>query len=416
MFEKDRWREVFHVMKQNKLRTFLTAFGIAWGIFMLMVMLGASSGLGNGLSRNMGDFDVNSCFMWTQETTLPYKGFKKGRNYNFELKDIEMLKQKMPEIQYLAPRLDRGNQVISRNNKTEGFNILGDFPEYNKIDPVTMLKGRFINNKDVSDCRKVIVIGERVSNALFEKDEEVLGQYIKINGIYFKVIGVYRSKHSGGWGDYQNGCIDMPLTTMQKAFNLGNIVGWFGMTADSETSVKIIEEQAITLLKAAHFIHPDDDMAIGHQNVAENFKKFNGLFLGISLLVWIVGLGTLFAGVVGVSNIMLVVVRERTQEFGIQRALGATPWKIIGQLLMESVFLTATAGYVGLYVGIGLVELIKRILPPESANVFYNPSISLKVAFSALIILVISGLLAGIIPARKAVSMKPIDAIRSEFK
>jgi putative ABC transport system permease protein len=416
MFEKDRWREIFHVLKQNKLRTFLTAFGIAWGIFMLMVMLGASSGLGNGMSRNLGDFAVNSCFMWTQQTTMPYKGFKKGRNYNFELKDIDMLRRKIPEIQYLAPRLDRGNQLVSRNNKTEGFNILGDFPEYNNIDPVTMIKGRFINRKDVTDCRKVIVIGQRVNEVLFEKGEDALGQYIKFNGIYFKVIGVYQSKHSGGWGEYQNGCIDMPLTTMQKAYNLGNIVGWFGMTADSKTSVKIIEQQAISFLKYAHNIHPEDEMAVGHQNVAEEFKKFNGLFLGISLVVWIVGLGTLFAGVVGVSNIMLVVVRERTQEFGIQRALGATPWKIIGQLLMESVFLTATAGYVGLYVGIGLVELVGKLLPPGATNVFYNPDISLRVAFSSLFILVISGLLAGIIPARKAVSMKPIDAIRSEFK
>lgn len=416
MFEKDRWKEIFHVLKQNKLRSFLTAFGIAWGIFMLMIMLGASTGLGNGMSRNLGDFAVNSCFMYTQTTTLPYKGFKKDRNYNFDLTDIDMLKSKIPEIQYIAPQLDRGNQMVSRNNKTEGFNIMGDYPEYNNIDPVTMSKGRFINYKDISDCRKVIVIGNRVNEVLFENGENAIGQNVKINGIYFKVIGIYRSKHSGGWGEFQDGCIVMPLTTMQKAYNLGNIVGWFGMTASATTSVKIIEDKAIALLKAAHYIHPDDEMAVGHQNVAEEFKKFQGLFTGISLLVWIVGLGTLFAGVVGVSNIMLVIVRERTQEFGIQRALGATPWKIIGQLLMESVFLTTTAGYVGLFLGIGLIELIGMLLPPEATNVFYNPDISLKVAFSSLTILVISGLLAGIIPARKAVSMKPIDAIRSEFK
>jgi putative ABC transport system permease protein len=364
----------------------------------------------------MGDFSVNSCFIWAQQTTMPYMGFKKGRNYNFELKDIEMLRRRIPEIKYLAPRLDRGNQMVSRNNKTEGFNLLGDFPSYNFIDPVTIVKGRYLNDKDIDDCRKVIAIGERANEVLFKNGEDALGQYVKINGIYFQVIGVFQSKHSGGWGKYQNSCIDMPLTTMQKAYNLGNIVGWFGLTTGATTSVKVVEQQAISLLKAAHKVNPEDEMAVGHENVAEQFKKFQGLFLGVSLVIWIVGLGTLFAGVIGVSNIMLVVVRERTQEFGIQRALGATPWKIIGQLLMESVFLTTSAGYVGLFVGIGLVELIRKFLPPGASDVFYNPNISLKIAFSSLTILVISGLLAGLIPARKAVSMKPIDAIRSEYK
>jgi putative ABC transport system permease protein len=416
MFEQDRWKEIFHVLKQNKLRTFLTAFGIAWGIFMLMIMLGASSGLGNGMARNLGDFAVNSCFMWTQPTTMPYKGFQKGRTYDFELKDIEMLRKQIPEIQDLSPRLNRGSQPVSRNNKSEGFNIFGDYPQYNNIDPVTIVKGRYINRNDIENYRKVIVVGERVRDALFKQDEEALGQYLKINGIYFKIVGIYRSRHSGGWGNFQNGCIEMPLTTMQKAFNLGNIVGWFGMTAQRNASVKDVQDKAMKLLKAAHFIHPDDEMAIGHENVEEEFRNINGMFIGISIVVWIVGLGTLFAGVVGVSNIMLVVVRERTQEFGIQRALGATPWKIISQLLMESAFLTTTAGYVGLFFGIGLVRLLGKVLPPNIQEVIYNPDISLKIAFSSLAILIVSGIIAGIIPARKAVSMKPIDAIRSEYK
>lgn len=176
MFEKDRWKEIFFIMKQNKLRSFLTAFGIAWGIFMLMIMLGASSGLSNGISQNFGDFATNSCFIFTKETTLPYKGFKKGRRYDFELKDIEMLRQRMPDIQYIAPRVNRGNQLVSRNNKVEGFDIVGDFPEYNYIDPVTIVKGRFINYNDITECRKVIVIGKRVNEVLFTADEESLGK------------------------------------------------------------------------------------------------------------------------------------------------------------------------------------------------------------------------------------------------
>jgi putative ABC transport system permease protein len=416
MFEQERWKEIFHVLKENKLRTFLTAFGIFWGIMMLMIMLGASSGLGNAMLKNLGDFDVNSCFVWTQQTTMPYKGFKKGRYYDFELKDIEMLKAKIPEIENLAPRLDRGNQPVARNKQAEGFTIYGDYPEYDNIDPCIIVKGRYINQKDIDEQRKVVVIGERVDEVLFDEEEEALGQYIKINGMYFQVIGVSRSKHNGGWGNQQNSSITMPLTTMQKAYNLGNVVGWFGITAKPGYSVKTVENKAISLLKAAHYVHPDDDMAVGHENVEEQFKQFNGMFIGINLLVWIVGLGTLFAGIVGVSNIMLVVVRERTQEFGIQRAIGATPWKIISQLIMESVFLTTLAGYVGLFLGITLVELIDNILPPTAADIFFNPQVSLRVAFSALIILVFSGMLAGIIPARKAVSMKPIDAIRSEYK
>jgi len=416
MFEKDRWKEIFHVLKQNKLRTFLTAFGIFWGILMLMIMLGASSGLGNGLSRNVGEHAVNSCFVWTQQTTMPYKGFKKGRYYNFELKDMEMLRKKLPEIEYLAPRLNRGAQPVSRDNKSEGFDILGDFPEYNDIDPCTMITGRFLNYKDILEARKVIVIGERVNEVLFRPEENALGQYLKINGMYFQVIGVYKSKHTGGWGNYQNSCITMPLTTMQKAFNLGTEVGWFGFTSKPGVSVRSLETRVISLLKAAHYVHPDDEMAVGHQNVEEMVKKFQGLFIGIMIVVWIVGLGTLFAGVVGVSNIMLVVVRERTQEIGIQRALGATPWTIIGQLLMESVFLTTFAGYIGLFFGIGLVELVRVALPEKALDVFYNPQVSLKIAFISLAVLVISGIIAGIVPARQAVNMKPIDAIRSEYK
>ncbi len=415
MFERDRWKEIFHVLKQNKLRSFLTAFGIFWGILMLMIMLGASSGLGNGLSRNVGDHAVNSCFMWTQQTTMPYKGFKKGRYYNFEIKDLDMLRKKVPGIEYLAPRLNRGSQPVSRNNVSEGFDIFGDYPAYNRIDPCTILKGRYLNYKDIEEYRKVIIIGERVNEVLFKPEEDALGKYLKINGIYFEVVGVFKSKHTGNWGTYQNASITMPLTTMQKAFNLGDMVGWFGMTSKPGYSVKDIETKSMSFLKAAHYVNPDDEMAVGHQNIEEMVKKFRGLFIGIMLVVWIVGLGTLFAGVVGVSNIMLVVVRERTQEIGIQRAIGATPWRIIGQLLMESVFLTATAGYIGLFCGIGLVELVNMALPPSALDVFYNPQISLKIAFVSLLVLVVAGLIAGIIPARQAIAMKPIDAIRSEY-
>ncbi len=416
MFDKDRWQEILYALKENKLRTFMTAFGIFWGILMLMIMLGAGTGLQNGIKRNFGEHALNSCFIYTRPTTLPYKGFKKGREYNFELKDIELLKRQIPEIALIAPRYYQGNSTVSRNKKSEGFTILGDYPEYNRIDPSNILQGRYINQKDIDERRKVIDIGQRVKEVLYEPSENPIGTYLKINGVYFEVIGVMSSKKSGGQSAEENKWITMPLTTMQKSFNLGGILGWFMLTTKPNVPVKYIEDKSISVLKAAHYVNPDDNDAVGHGNIEEMSKNINGLFLGIQILIWIVGLGTLFAGVVGVSNIMLVVVRERTQEIGIQRAIGATPWNIITQLVMESVMLVSMAGYLGLFAGIGLVELINSAISGQVIEAFSNPQISLKVAFSALIIMIICGLLAAIIPARKAVSMKPIDAIRSEYK
>jgi putative ABC transport system permease protein len=416
MFERDRWQEILYALKENKLRSFLTAFGIFWGIFMLMVMLGAGSGLQNGIKRNFGDFAPNSCVMFAKTTTMPYKGFKKGRTYNFELKDIELLRLKVPGIDHISSRYFQYNSSVSRNNKTEAFSIAGDLPEYNIIDPVNILKGRFINQNDIDEQRKDIVIGQRVADILFGPDEDPIGKYLKIKGIYFEVTGVFSSKKIGGNADFENKTIEMPLNTMQKAYNLGNVVSYFLMTSKSKVTVKDIEDKSLSILKAAHYINPDDEMAIGHFNIEELSGKLNGLFVGIRLVIWVVGLGTLFAGVVGVSNIMLIVVRERTQEFGIQRALGATPWTVMSQLMMESVLLVTTAGYIGLFIGIGLVELINFAMAKMDLGVFYNPQISLEVALGSLLILIISGLIAAIIPARKAVSMKPIDAIRSEYK
>jgi putative ABC transport system permease protein len=227
MFERDRWQEILYALKENKLRTFLTAFGIFWGIFMLMVMLGAGTGLQNGIKRNFGDFAPNSCVMFAKPTTMPYKGFKKGRVYNFELKDIELLRRKVPEIDHISPRAYRGNSSVSRNNKTEAFTIAGDFPEYNYIDPVNILQGRFINQNDIDEQRKNIFIGQRVHEILFEPGEDPIGKYLKINGIYFQVAGVFSSKKIGPQADEENKAILMPLTTMQKAYNLGNIVTYF---------------------------------------------------------------------------------------------------------------------------------------------------------------------------------------------
>jgi len=420
MFEPDRWQEIYHVLSKNKLRTFLTAFGVFWGIFMLVIMLGSGNGLQNGVTQNFGDMATNSVFIWTQQTTIPYKGFPRGRRYYFDNEDVKALRNSVPEIKYLAPRLQGGgfmgtNNVV-RGLKSGEFNIMGDYPDFNRIDPLNIVKGRFVNDLDIKDKRKVAIIGTRVVDFLFNKDEEPMNKYIQIQGVYFQVIGVFTSKRTGEQANEENQNIYLPFTSLQQTFNYGNAVGFFAITAQDDIPVSVAEDKAIRLLKQRHFIAPADESAVGHFNLKKEYDKMQGLFFGIRLLVWIVGTGTLMAGVIGVSNIMLVVVRERTKEIGIQRALGATPWKVISQIIMESVALTTFAGYFGLSVGVGLLELINYLLGAAGANteMFVHPEIDFSVAVTALAILVFCGILAGMIPARRAVSVKPIDALRFE--
>jgi putative ABC transport system permease protein len=422
MFDRDRWQEIFHTLKKNKLRTFMTAFGVFWGIFMLIIMLGSGAGLENGVTSGMGKFATNSFFVWTQRTTMPYKGFPRGRWFNFRNEDIQALRDNIPEIKYLAPKIrgwsagDGTNNTI-RKNRTGAFSIFGDYPEWNNIDPMDIIEGRFINNIDIKNKRKIAVIGTRVREVLFEPDEDPIGEYIQIQGIYFQVVGVFVPLNTNiNFGGEKEQSIFIPFTTLQKTYNYGDIVGWFSIAAVDHVSASVVEEKAIKLLAQRHTIHPDDDEAFGHFNLEENFKQMTGLFAGISGLIWIVGIGTLLAGVIGISNIMLVIVKERTKEIGIQRAIGATPVNIMSQIVIESVFLTSIAGYFGLAVGVGFVEGINYALIKFGVDneMFQRPEVDFNIAVTALIILIASGALAGIIPARRAVRIKPIDALRDE--
>lgn len=421
MFDRDRWQEIWSSLAKNKLCTTLTAFGVFWGIFMLVIMLGSGSGLQNGVMNGMGDFATNSVFMWTRPTTIPYKGLPRNRRYFFKNDDIKALKENIEELELISPRLEgggrnSGNNVV-RNEKSGAFSVYGDYPEWNQIDPANITKGRFINNIDIEQRRKVAVIGKRVYEILFEKDEDPLGKYIRINGIYFQVVGVFAPKNQNmNFGGDKEQSIHMPFTTLQASFNYGDIVGWFALTSKPGIPVSVVEEKAIKLLKERHKVAPEDTRAVGFFNLDKEFRQMTGLFAGISGLIWIVGTGTLLAGVIGISNIMLVIVKERTKEIGIMRALGATPAKVIGQIVTESVFLTTLAGYTGLVLGVAVIEVINRNLPPPSGSntMFLNPTIDFNVAITALAILVISGIVAGLIPAKKAVSMKPIDALRYE--
>lgn len=420
LFDADKWQEIFFALKKNKLRTFFTAFGVFWGIFMLIIMLGSGKGLSNGASQGMGDMATNAMFMWTQQTTVPYKGFPRGRRYNFNNDDTKALRDNIAEIEYLAPRLqvggrNGGNNVV-RGERTAAFSIQGDYPDFNKIDPCNIESGRFINELDIEHKRKNIVIGTRVYEEMFENGEEAVGEYIRIQGVYFKVVGVFSSKKNGRQAEQENSQIFMPFTTLQQTYNMGNIVGWYSITAKDGYSASQVLEKAKEVVKARHSISPADERAVGSFNLEEEFNKMTTLFTGIDILIWIVGIGTLFAGVIGVSNIMLIVVKERTKEIGIQRALGATPLLIKTQIILESVFLTTLAGYIGLALGVGVLEMINNMLISSGAStdMFNNPEVDFNKAILALVVLVVSGMFAGLIPAQRAVQLKPIDALRDE--
>lgn len=415
IFDINRWQEIWFTITHNKSRSFLTAFGVFWGMFMLVVMVGAGVALQRGMSANIEGFATNSCFFWTESTTEPFKGFKKGRNWNIVNEDLPILIQKVPELQYMAPVLFGGNSAnnTSRKDKSGTFNIKGNYPSYNQIVESKMIFGRYINDIDMSERRKVCVIGERVYEVLFNKAENPVGKNIQVNGIYFQVIGVARNKSTVNIGGKAEESVILPFSTMQQAFNQGNRVHFIAATAQPGIKVKVIEDKISEILRTQHDISPTDKAALTAMNIEDQFTMFLYLGIGIGFLIWFVGMGTLIAGGIGVSNIMLVTVRERTKEIGIRRALGATPRNIITQILTESIVLTVIAGISGLMLGVGLLQLVGYALS-QGDQFFKDPQISFSVGVAAFFILLVIGTLAGFIPANRAMSIKPIEAIREE--
>lgn len=422
MFDLDRWNEIWHALAKNKIRSLLTAFGVFWGIFMLIVMAGAGNGLRNGIIEGVARFATNSALMWTDRTGEPYKGFKRGRYWNMDSEDIRILKEKVPEIDILTPknfgsRNNSGPNTV-RGTRNGSFNIRGDYPDYLKIDPATIVKGRWINEMDIREKRKVCAIGTKVYESMFEKDEEPLGEYLKIGGVYYQVIGVIKPETRININGRTEESVFIPFTTMLQTYNMGNAVHIIAFTAKPGVPVSVVEDKVKTIIKKRHSIAPTDVQAINSVNIEKQFLQMKGLFMGINILTWIVGIGTLMAGVIGVSNIMLVIVKERTREIGVQRALGARPVTIITQVMLESVTLTTVAGYIGLSLGVGLLELVNKIVenqPKTGDEMFFrHPEISISVALAALAVLVVAGLFAGSIPAKRALQIKPIEALREE--
>lgn len=419
MFDLDKWQEIWLTITRNKLRSTMTAFGVFWGILMLTILLGAGAGLENGMMSNIEGFATNSCFIYAEQTSVNYKGFKKGRSWNIHNSDIQVIRENVPEIKYLAPMLFGGS---SENNTVRGekagtFNTRGCYPDYAKIEEQKCLYGRYINDVDIEENRKVCYIGKSVYEALFDPGENPLGKVIKSNGIYYRVIGVGTGLTNVQIGGRSDEMVVLPFTTMQRAYNQGDVVHFMAATAKDEIDASFIETEIKSILKSRNNISPDDKTAVGGFNIAEQFKMFSYMFLGIKILIWIVGTGTLLAGAIGVSNIMLVSVRERTKEIGIRRALGARPRDIIGQIINESLVLTSIAGFAGLSLGVGFLSFFDNIInnmPAESGVFIKNIVIRFDIALSASFILVTLGLLAGLLPANRAMKIKPIEALSEE--
>jgi putative ABC transport system permease protein len=414
MFDLDTWQEIYFTIKQNKLRTFLTAFSVSWGIFMLVILLGVGTGLENGVKYQFRDVATNSIWISPGQTSLPYQGMKPGRNIRLTNEDYSDINRNIFQIDHSTGRYwCSGEFTVRYGNKYSAFDLMGCGPGHQYIENQRVVIGRFINDFDMENKRKVAVIGVDVREILFGK-EDPIDKYIDIGGIQYKVVGVYDD--AGGGSELKR--IFIPLSTAQLAYNGANYMHQMMFTV-GDASVKESKEivgKVKDILVDKYKFSPDDTRAVFVWNNVEQFQKFIDLFNGIRVFLWIVGIGTIVAGIVGVSNIMLIVVKERTREIGVRKAIGATPSSIIGLFLQEAVVITFMAGYVGLIAGIGLIEGINYMMLKMSveAEYFKNPEVQIQTAFGATLLLVAAGLLAGYIPAKRAARIKPIEALRDE--
>jgi putative ABC transport system permease protein len=410
LFDRDTWQELYDSISKNKLRSTLTMVGVWWGILLLIGLLGSAKGIENSFNRLFGDFATNSVFVWTQSTSMPFKGFQEGRRVRLTLSDVRKIKENVEGIEFIVPR-NQNRSLVVRNLLTGTFNIAGDYPLLDKVQKKKLVKGRFINQNDIDENKKTVVISEDIYKQLFERDEEPIGEYIRINNINFQVIGMFESSNvnMGPSSD-----IHIPFTTFQQIYNQGEKIGWMVITGKPESDIKQIELDSKLLLKNIHKIHPEDKRAFGSFNLGKEFAKISGFLIGMQFLTWFVGIATLIAGVFAIGNILLITVKERTKEIGVRRALGATPFEIKRQIVVEAVFLTLVAGFFGIISGGWILILMDKTLGQGDDAVFVNASVTISVVLLALVILVILGTLIGLIPAFKATSIKPIEALREE--
>ncbi|MFV0247983.1 MAG: ABC transporter permease [Tenacibaculum sp.] len=411
LFDSDSWQEIYGSIRKNKLRTVITIIGVLWGIFILVVLLGAARGMENNFKRIFGDFATNSVFIWTQPTSIPFKGFQKGRRFNLTFKDIDFLNREYKDqIKLLAPR-NQTNGLLVRNFKTGNFQVSGDYPVLDKVEKKKLIYGRFINKHDIDNNTKVCVISENMYKQLFDKDEMPIGEYIKISEVNYKLVGVYSLK---GGIELDGDTAYIPFTTFQKVYNTSNNIDWITVTANKGINIDQMEEDVVLSLKNIHKVHPEDTRAFGTFNLGTQVDKLNGFLKGMQFLTWFVGIATLIAGVFAIGNILLITVKERTKEIGIRRAIGATPYNIRRQIVLESVFLTTIAGMLGIIFGGSVLFLLDKLAGQGEDSTLVNPTVNIPIIVIALAVLTVLGTLIGLIPAYIATLIKPIEALREE--
>ena len=417
LFKADTWDEIFSSINKNRVRTILTVIGVLWGIFVYIAMSGAAKGLDNGFERQFESVAMNSLFAWSQSTSKPYKGYRTGRRIQLKLSDVEVLKKRIPEIQYIAPRNATGvfggsPALTVRGQKSGNYNVYGDFPVYTKIATKKIFdQGRFINQSDIDYDRRVCIIGERTKRELFEDSEEAVGSFLRINGIYFRVVGVHKFVPGGGFES--DGDIFIPFTTFNKLYNKADGVDFMSIAAFDDADIIQVEKDVKTVLKSIHQVDPTDERAFGSFNLGEVFGRIKGFANGLTFLSLVIGIATILAGVIGIGNILLISVKERTKELGVRRALGATPSEVRNLILLESVFLTVISGVMGIILGAGALSLVNR-LTKDTDFPYTNPTVPIPYVLGALVLMVVLGTLIGLIPAQRAVSIRPIEALREE--
>ncbi|MET0594816.1 MAG: ABC transporter permease [Polyangiaceae bacterium] len=416
IWDLDTWEEVWSSLRRNKLRVFLTAFGVFWGMLMLTLLLGFGAGLQNGVNRDFMGLARYIVFIRPDKTMLAHEGQGPGRQIKMTNDDIEQVRA-MPGVQLVAPRLNFGQwgdgQNVEAGTKTGNVIVTAATEDYPAIEPVELTKGRHFNHGDVSEERKVAVIGQLASKVLYG-EESPIGRYLSFKGVFFQVVGEVKSLKTGPQGDRLENSLFLPLSTAQRAFNQRNNVSWASVIVAPDATAPDIEKEVVTRLRKRHRVHPDDPQAIRSFNLAVEFNKINNIFVGIRLFVWFVGVATLLAGVLGVSNILLITVKERTQELGIRKALGATPSSIVKMVVAESLVLTSLAGYIGIVVGVGILEIAGRVTAQMPQAPVSQPEVDLKVVLGAGAILLLGGLIAAIMPARHAAGLHPVEALRAE--
>jgi putative ABC transport system permease protein len=409
----DTYKEILDTLTRNKTRSLLTGFGVFWGIFMLVFLMGGGNGMKENLQKNFEGFATNSGFVFPSNTTKPYKGFRKGRTWQLEYNDVERLKSNVYELDVVTPVLLHFNGSIIHGDKKASCTINGVLSDYNSIEAPSIRYGRFLNEMDMRQRRKVCVIGKKVYNDLYPSGGNPCGDLVRVDSIYYKIVGVDFGTSNMSIGGRKDQKVIIPLTLMQQAYNEGNRIDLLCFTGKNGERMTKLAPRIRQIIGKAHNVDPTDEKAIMFINTEEMFGMVDSLFGGVNFLIWLVGIGTLLAGAIGVSNIMLVTVRERTTEIGIRRAIGATPKDILSQIMTESLLLTAVAGMSGILFAVMLLQML-QMGSMENGMVTVHYQIGFWTAIGATIMISILGMLAGLPPALRAMSVKPVDAMRDE--